>query len=659
MVLALCPIDIATAIETLHLSLGTIDADYVHAEEVRVDLDWHDPQRLSLSASARNIASPYVDPIRSLDVGCRDVAYQQQRLYCAEGTLRLVYTDGVKVETGITFSYDSRPGGQWQVGIADLGMDLSRIKGLIQSLLPGEELKTGRLKTSLNVSGTGSTLSAIAVNGTIKDFSMEGPDVLQNTAADIRLNAQRKHNQWALDTALSLRQGAMYIVPGITVLGDQPGFYLEVKDTPVSLTLRGSWFPEEQRLKVEDLSYTHPGVLSLKGSGMFDKSGLTPGANYSLKADIDDLKKAFPIYLQPLILQTSFSGIQVQGGIAVDLVSRDKHLQRFNIAFSQVTLEDPYGPLKLADLQGNLAMGESQGPIRSTLSWTGMLFHRLPVGAGQVVFESVGGNKVKVLNWKNVAVLDGELQINRFEMNGVGTPDFDLTLDAALSPISMKAFTESMGWPSMSGTISGAFSGLRYAGNTLDMHGDIAIKVFDGTVTLHDLRIADLFSQYSILTTDIDIQALDLERLTDTFEFGRIEGSLNGSINELRLEDWRPAYFTARFETADDDPRRHRISQKALNNLNELGGGLGGTMSKGFLKIFPSYSYGKLGLRCRLRNNIGELGGIRNTDEGFYLLTRGGLLPPWVEVKAVGRSMPWNELIDGLKQISEGGMKIE
>ena len=374
---------------------------------------------------------------------------------------------------------------------------------------------------------------------------------------------------------------------------------------------------------------------------------------------VDDLARAFPVYLQPLILQTSFSGIKVQGGVAVDLSARGTRLQHVNITFHQVTLEDANSHLKLAGLHGNLAMGEGQTPIRSTLAWSGMQFHRLPVGPGEVVFESTGGNKVRVLNWKNVALLDGGLEIDRFEMNGIGTPDFDLTLDAALSPISMKAFTQAMGWPAMAGSISGTFSGLKYAANSLEMNGDIAIKVFNGTVTLHNLRIADLFSQYSILTTDIDIQGLDLEQLTDTFEFGRIEGSLNGSIRDLRLEDWRPAYFDARIETPDKDPRRHRISQKALNNLNELGGGLGGTMSKGFLKLFPSYSYGKLGLRCRLRNNIGELGGIRNTDQGFYLLTRGGLLPPWVEVKAVGRSMPWNELIDGFKQISKGGIKIE
>jgi len=652
------PIGRCFAIEELHLALGTIDSVYIHAEQVKVALDWHDPQTLSLSASARHITSPYVAPVSTLDINCREVTYLRQLLHCTSGRLRLVYTDGVSLETPIEFSYDSGPSGQWQAGIANLSMDLSRIKGLIAALLPGQELKTGRLQTLLRVSGKGSNLTAITVDGQIMNLSMDGPNVFEKTDADVRLKASRQDEQWLLDTALTLRQGAMYVVPGVTVLGDQPGFYLEIKDAPLSVSLQGGWSPGKKRLTVQNLRYTHPGILSLQGSATIDTAGLTPGTDYRLKATIDDLGRAFPVYLQPLILQTSFSGLKLRGGMAIDLSSADKRLQHLDMTFDNITVEDSGDRLKLMGLQGNLAMGEAQTPIRSALSWEGMQFHRLPVGAGQVVFEASGG-KVKVLDWKNVAVLDGELQIKRFEINAIGTPDFQLTLDAGLASVSTKAFTQAMGWPSMAGSISGSFSGLNYSANALEMNGDIAIQVFNGTVTLRDLRIADLFSQNSTLTTNIDIQTLDLEQLTDTFEFGRIEGSLNGSVRDLRLEDWRPASFDARLETQDDDPRSHRISQKALNNLNELGGGLGGTMSKGFLKIFPSYSYGKLGLRCRLRNNIGELGGIRETDQGFYLLTRGGLLPPWVEVKAVGRSMPWKELIDGFKQISEGGMKIE
>jgi hypothetical protein len=125
------------------------------------------------------------------------------------------------------------------------------------------------------------------------------------------------------------------------------------------------------------------------------------------------------------------------------------------------------------------------------------------------------------------------------------------------------------------------------------------------------------------------------------------------------MYNWQPAYFVARFVTPVDDERPHRISQKALENLNSLGGGLGGTMSRGFIRFFPEYSYGQIGLSCRLNNGICELGGLDETRDGFNILTRGGLLPPWVEVKGAGRSIPWEELTGGLKQIIQGEIRIE
>ena len=130
-------------------------------------------------------------------------------------------------------------------------------------------------------------------------------------------------------------------------------------------------------------------------------------------------------------------------------------------------------------------------------------------------------------------------------------------------------------------------------------------------------------------------------------------------MEELGLEDWQPAYFEAEFATPLDDDKPHRISQKALENLNELGGGLSGTLSRGFLRFLPAYSYGRLGISCRLFNGICELGGVEDSGDSFSILTKGGLLPPWVEVIGAGRSIKWDDLIGGLKQIAEGEVAIE
>jgi len=46
------------------------------------------------------------------------------------------------------------------------------------------------------------------------------------------------------------------------------------------------------------------------------------------------------------------------------------------------------------------------------------------------------------------------------------------------------------------------------------------------------------------------------------------------------------------------------------------------------------------------------MGGVGDTPEGFIIVSRGGLLPPWIEVKGTGHSITWVALVEGLKTIS-------
>jgi len=287
-----------------------------------------------------------------------------------------------------------------------------------------------------------------------------------------------------------------------------------------------------------------------------------------------------------------------------------------------------------------------------------MSFYRLDFGAGDIVLES-RGKDVKVVDWQEVTILDGALKIDEFSIRNLARSDFELKLGGELKPISMEALTHALGWTIFPGKLSGGISGLKYAHNSLELEGDISFSLFGGFLNIQDLKVENLFSSYSVLTTDIEIDKLDLEQLTDVFTFGKIEGSLSGRMDKLRLENWQPSYFEAEFATLIDDDKPHRISQKALENLNELGGGLSGTLSQGFLRFLPAYSYGRLGLSCRLNNGICELGGVEDDGDRFSILTKGGYLPPWVEVKGAGRSIRWADLIDGLKQIARGEVAIE
>jgi hypothetical protein len=151
------------------------------------------------------------------------------------------------------------------------------------------------------------------------------------------------------------------------------------------------------------------------------------------------------------------------------------------------------------------------------------------------------------------------------------------------------------------------------------------------------------------------MRALDLETLTSTFNVGKITGKLDGDIHELRLSNWKPVHFNAQFNTPEGDKSRRRISQRAVDNLSQVGGGATGVLSRSFLRFFEDFSYQALGLGCALNNDVCVMSGVGESDTGYYIV-KGGGLPPRINVVGYTRRVGWSDLIERLKSIqnSEG-----
>ena len=155
------------------------------------------------------------------------------------------------------------------------------------------------------------------------------------------------------------------------------------------------------------------------------------------------------------------------------------------------------------------------------------------------------------------------------------------------------------------------------------------------------------------LRLDARIDNIDLETLTRTFSFGRIEGRLDGRIDGLDMESWRPVAFDAVFATPDDDRSRHRISQKAVDNIASIGGGgMGGALSRGFLRFLEEFPYDKLGIRCRLENGVCAMGGVAEAANGDYLV-KGRLIPPRLDVIGYADRVDWESLIAQIMAVTQ------
>ena len=102
--------------------------------------------------------------------------------------------------------------------------------------------------------------------------------------------------------------------------------------------------------------------------------------------------------------------------------------------------------------------------------------------------------------------------------------------------------------------MSGALSKLRMREGVVTLGAELRAQVFDGTVSISDLRLEQPFGQWPRFYATILLDGLDLELVTRAFSFGRITGRLSGSVNALQLFNWAPVAFDAEFHTPDERP---------------------------------------------------------------------------------------------------------
>lgn len=670
------PVTAATPLVSLQFETLELAAVQLNDVSIRLD-DPVDGGSGSFSLTAARVQLSPTQIFTDLHLQCEG-RIEATRLVCQRGRLSLEHPQLGPLQSAVNFEY-AFAGGLQQVRLQELTIagarleaDLSGPAAQWRVMAEFAEAPVEELRSFIGLAGIESTPGILAgkVSGIIKvqgwpvqkanadltlaEVNYSATSVAQSLAGRIRIALQRDGDSWEGELNLAADGGELYIVPPVTA--DPPGFYIAIGERPLMLNGMFSYLPNTGTLIAQDMEYTHPGVINVNLAG---RAHLVPAFQMdalSLRIPDSDLARLYPVYLRPWLLDTAYNDLEMGGSAAIEIGLRGEALTALMLQFNAIDMTDKNGRFAIRDLTTDIQMTETR-EYTSRVSWDGIDLYRIGFGSGAITLASHGFN-IEVTEWQDVPLLDGRLHIAELDLRGVGTPDFTLQMAGAVSSVSLPALTRALDWPTLGGNLHGEFSGLTYHGGDIRMNGELLVRMFDGRVSLRNLNASDLFGSLPVLTANIGVQDISLERLTDTFAFGKITGKLGGYIRNLRLEDWQPVAFDARLSTLDDGNTRHRISQKALNNLSQIGGGLSGALSRGFLRYFDEYSYGELGLSCRLEDGFCELGGVESYKGGHYLLTRGGLLPPWVEVKLAGSIISWDALIEGFGQMAQGEVKI-
>ena len=504
--------------------------------------------------------------------------------------------------------------------------------------------------------------------------ALGGSNALGTSAADgvsLTFSGKARGSQSGIEfeTRMDAPAGEVYQEP----------IYVLLDDHPLELAANGRW--DGQVLSLDALSIEQTGVVSTSGEfSLKPRDETEAGVDQALPAaeSEDDeeeatvpeppwtitsgrlsfssitLPGAYEVLMRPFLANTDLGNMDTSGIIRAELAIEENGIAGLEVIMEELFMDDRDGRLGLYGLAGSFTWQRGRteaAETPATLGWQGGFVYGIPLDAASLEF-AVEPGQWRLRQPTLIPFLGGGLAIDTLEIGDFTPGNARVAIDARLQPVSMLDLTRALDWPPLSGTLSGVIPSMSYRDGALTFGGTLAAQMFDGEIRVSNFRLREPFNPGSRLEADIDMDGLDLKRVTEALSFGLITGKLDGYVKGLKMIDWSPVAFDARIFTPPGDKSRHRISQRAVDNIANLGGGGGAAaLSKGFLRFFEDFSYSRIGLGCALRYDTCEMSGIEPAGTGYYILRGSGL--PQINVVGYSRKASWSTIVEQLKSIME------
>jgi len=402
--------------------------------------------------------------------------------------------------------------------------------------------------------------------------------------------------------------------------------------------------------RVPRFLWRQDGVLAAQGSGAFDATGTL--RDLTLEARSGDLAALQAGYLSGWLGIAGLGELRSRGALDLALRLRDGVLESAEARVHAATLDDPKGRFAFDRLDGRIAYS-AHAPVDSALRWQGGRLYGLGFGAAELPLRS-GDGVLHLRESVRLPMLGGRVGFDSFELRppqaGQG---LDVRFGLSLDGLEVAELSKTLGWPAFGGELSGRIPRAHYANDRLDFDGGLTMAVFDGRVRVTSLAMDRPFGTAPTLSADIELDGLDLHALTGVFDFGSITGRLDGRIAGLRLVDWTPVAFDARLATRRVPGVKQRISQRAVQSISSVGdASLVTTLQGQLIQIFDDFGYRRIGLSCRLVDEVCEMDGLGSAGAGFIIVEGAGV--PRLTVIGFNRRVDWPTLVERLAAVGQG-----
>lgn len=625
--------------QTLILNLDDITGSDWAARGLRIALTANGGAQLSAS-----VFKVLDREFKDVNIECGKFVFDKQQVRCEAGRLR----SGANKESAwpLELVYETRskrlqlflsPGAQerWSINLAngearlELNQaELARVAPLLrEGILPNAGLVSGLVRYAATRASAQLTFNDAGF------ADAAGLHAGEKLAGRFVFDATRSGAAWYWNAALDWDSGAVFWDPVYVASG---GHRVEARGTL-----------DDARIEVSAGTLDWRGLGRFTGAMVWDRTSGRALA-YTVNARALTLTGLRDLLPQAWAEQHRMTGLTLGGSADFNIEGGAGQVRRAALALHGVHADAPQRALALDNLDADLRY-ESSGTAPVRLSLGALRIRNLHLGP----IETIGTMRDGRLTIPNllVPVLGGILALAEIEIG----PD-TVQLQGALTAVPMEQLSAALGWHPLGGELSFVLPKVTYVKSTLEVDGALLFKLFGGDARVNDIRLADPFGRTPRLTADVHLNRLNLEEMTGAVKFGTITGYLDVDVNELVMENWQPQSMDAKVLTSDGDFKK-RISQRAVQNISSIGGaGAGAAIQRSFLRFFDTFGYDKIGISCKLRNGICEMGGADATSGGYTLIKGGGM--PAVNVVGYNRFVGWQELLDRIKAVIDGNSKI-
>jgi hypothetical protein len=568
-------------------------------------------------------------------------------------TLNDIEVDRGKIDLNFSMLWDGDSAAEWNASINARNINYKSIKRYLKHYLK-EEIETldnvsGSFSFSAQLSGQSIqdklSLKQLTISGQLKNVAYnQGDNLGDKLGVEFSLSMKPEAQQQLITLKLKKLTGEVF----------QDPIYL-LFDGQEKLSANLAYDTEKQSVSLKEFSLSHPQLLHLTLQGLFELKDSIGTKQMNLSLNIEDLSKLNELYLKNILEGTDYEGLNLEGKVSLEAVL-NKNILEVNSNVNDVSIEYnneiTFDKLQ-AKINWNNAVQNKRPVKESQLSWDKAELSGLPLGNTQWKFKT-HHEQLTLTRETKIPVFDGALVINSLQVENF-SEDPDLTIDGIIEPVSLALVSSHFNWPLLDGQLAAVIPSTHYNQHQLRMGGAMMLQVFDGTIIIKNLAINEPLSGAAQLTANIDLNQLDLQSLTRTYDFGEIQGRVEGKVRQLQLDAWKPIAFDAYLRTPKKDKNKHRISQQAIDNLSSLGGA-SAILSRTFLSIFETFGYKKLGLSCRLANGTCEMNGVENKGDAYYIVKGGGI--PRIDVMGFQRRVDWDTLLHRLEAIQSANQAV-